>query len=59
MMPGQKSPISDRLCPVCEVPIVPFRVEPAKPGHDRRTFKCAACGGAHAIKVKVESKPPA
>jgi hypothetical protein len=56
----QKSPIiGDHPCPVCEVPMVLFLIEPAEPGYDNRTFKCAACGGTDAIKVKVETEPPA
>jgi hypothetical protein len=60
MTPDQTSPISgDHPCPVCEVPMVLFLIERAEPGYDKRTFKCAACGGTDAIKVKIEIEPRA
>jgi len=32
-------------------------IEPADPGYDKRTFRCATCGYQHFITIKIESVP--
>jgi hypothetical protein len=33
-------------------------IEPAQPGFDRRTFRCAVCGYQHGVTVKIDCVPP-
>jgi transposase-like protein len=39
-------------CPRCASPMHLERIEPDKPQHDRRMFRCAMCGEAVSETVK-------
>jgi DNA-directed RNA polymerase subunit RPC12/RpoP len=39
-------------CPRCSSPTHLERIEPDKPQHDRRIFRCSACGEAVSETVK-------
>jgi transposase-like protein len=41
-------------CPACGQPMWIVRIEPDKPGHDRRTFECADCKHLETFIVKNE-----
>ena len=40
------------LCPKCAAMMLLARIEPASPGHDRRTFECRKCGHSERVVVK-------
>ena len=39
-------------CPSCGAPMKLERIEPEKPQHDRRMFRCGACGESISETVK-------
>jgi predicted RNA-binding Zn-ribbon protein involved in translation (DUF1610 family) len=49
--------ITHSPCPDCGGTMMLSCIEPAQPGYDRRTFRCAVCGYQHGVTVKIESVP--
>jgi ribosomal protein S27AE len=41
-------------CPQCGSTMLLARIEPDKPGHDRRTFQCGKCGHCSSEVVKYK-----
>jgi hypothetical protein len=50
-----KPSVFDRpACPKCSGPMDLTRIEPHKPGFDRRSFECPACQHSESSVVKFE-----
>jgi hypothetical protein len=39
-------------CPKCQTPLRLGLIEPAQPGHEKRTYRCDSCGYAETKMVK-------
>jgi hypothetical protein len=57
MLPPAISLITHSPCPDCGGTMTLSCIEPADPGYDKRLFRCAACGYADYVRVKIESEP--
>ena len=48
----QSPPIERPICMKCEIPMWLGRVQPDKPGYDKRTFECPVCLDVMVVIVK-------
>jgi len=55
-MPAPRIPtlLLTPVCPDCGEEIGLVRIEPAAPGHDLRTFECAACGYSKNVDFRIK-----
>ena len=42
------------LCPKCGMKMWLARIEPDRPGHDKRMFDCTNCGHAENVVVNIK-----
>jgi hypothetical protein len=49
---NESCPLERPWCPTCDIAMWLARIQPDKPGYDRRTFECPVCHDEMVVVVK-------